>query len=475
MPNSINTLSQSSCYERVSTRGYEYSCNRINWFDSVELALQNTSVTIQPTNFIENNSMVVNTEGFYDINLISFKKIERKYILDLKTIKKFKFKWKLVDKMKKSDWELYYLLKNTKVPFVRGSSEEIQLRNLRARIKSNIRFKVDMNDEIGTYVTFNAKTGLPVEFDNKLSMYKYILTRMKEKIRIYRTKLGTNNVDKASPKQVILGISPTIGLVRLKHGEFFQRRYYQYIDHCFDAKVPTTDEKYIGIEMEMFTKFNHHELAKKLATFYKNINIKDDCSIEIDSELYDESCDCGDEYCEEDHQQTKWKAVELNILMTEQEFKDGMLLKICKILDDIDARTNESCGLHVHLDMRNRDVKKSFYNLTMCQDLLFNLVESHRKNTTYVRKVETSDFNLEPENHYNAINGQDAFNKFQTIEVRIHHGSVDYKEISSWISLLLKIVDCDSLLDKSISESPWLLSNAINVDHEVKTYYSLGA
>ena len=58
-----------------------------------------------------------------------------------------------------------------------------------------------MNDEIGTYVTFNAKTGLPVEFDNKFSIYKYILTRMKEKIRIYRTKLRTNNFDKAQPKQ----------------------------------------------------------------------------------------------------------------------------------------------------------------------------------------------------------------------------------------------------------------------------------
>jgi hypothetical protein len=399
--------------------------------------------------------------------------IKMKRTLDFKTIKKLKFKWVVVERMTSFQWIEYNNLRKNKIPRLdNGDQERKLLRFYRQRIKSNLRMKVDLNSEIGTYITFK-QDFTPVEYEQKGSIYEYILKRIREKIHNNRLEKSVMTKDIATPKQIEYRLPPTIGLVRLSSSTFTNVSQYDYIDMCFEAKVPKTDDKYIGLELEMFTPLNHNELAERLVKFNKNINIKDDCSIELDKDLYDVYCDCGEDSCNEEHNESEWKPVELNILMTEKEYKDGLLLDICNILKEIGARVNESCGLHVHLDMRSRNVKTSFHNLTLCQDILFSLVESHRARNTYCRKTKTNNMDLEDEAHYNAINGQDAYNKFQTIEIRIHHGSVEYKAISSWVSFLVNIADYEQLLHYDLANKPKILATVVNVDDNIKSYYKL--
>ena len=135
------------------------------------------------------------------------------------------------------------------------------------------------------------------------------------------------------------------------------------------------------------------------------------------------------------------------------------------------CRVNSSCGLHVHLDMRQRRPTKCYKNLIRTQDILMQLVDSTRRNNVeYCEKVNVDpallkklyfsdtgkpDYNgmyigrgnqsSNPTyDRYTAINAQ-AYYKFRTIEVRLHHGSIDMTEIYNWCLLLTTIVDARTI------------------------------
>tara|TARA_R110000803_G_scaffold79152_1_gene144640 strand:+ start:899 stop:2668 length:1770 start_codon:yes stop_codon:yes gene_type:complete len=188
-------------------------------------------------------------------------------------------------------------------------------------------------------------------------------------------------------------------------------------------KVPYTKAKYVGIELELYSRKSRDDLNDMFtaAGLGKNINLVNDLSIKRFPEGF--------------------SSIEVRMLATESTVH-SVIERTAEILKVAEAGVNETCGLHVHLDMRNRDVKKAFKNLYNSQDVLFKAVPKERHTNPYCKKIPDGNFltAYKRSAHYDAISAS-AYRKLRTLEVRMHEGSVDAKVISNWVNLLISIVE----------------------------------
>lgn len=185
-------------------------------------------------------------------------------------------------------------------------------------------------------------------------------------------------------------------------------------DGCLKPKA-AAKVNYIGIELECFTHYDRMELLEKILDhgLGKIVQPVSDGSIEPD---FGDDC-------------------ELRILLPEKQLASG-LRKLGKLLKKGQFGVNDSCGLHIHLDMRNRDVEKCHERLLKFQDILFGMVDSERWNNEYCQYSKVSNL----QNRYVAINKVDAYRQHKTIEVRLHHATLDMKRIEQWVKLLLTVI-----------------------------------
>lgn len=120
---------------------------------------------------------------------------------------------------------------------------------------------------------------------------------------------------------------------------------------------------------------------------------------------------------------------------------NGFVDKLCKTLHDWEVYVNDSCGLHVHLDQRQNtpdDVETKVYpNLAKAQPLLQRLVKKERITSTYCYE---SPMQWDSRSRYRAINAR-AYEQHGTLEVRLHHGTLNPTRIKSWVSLLWAVAD----------------------------------
>lgn len=188
-----------------------------------------------------------------------------------------------------------------------------------------------------------------------------------------------------------------------------------YMDNMPLKTKPTSSEKanYVGIEFECFSNLDQNEILAELIEqdLAECVQIDDDGSIEQDF---------GDAY-------------ELKILTPEKKLK-LTLQKFGKVLKNGKFGVNDSCGLHIHLDMRNRNVEQCYKKLLKFQDVLFALVKKDRWNNEYCEYTRENS-----RGHYYAIS-KDAYLKYKTLEVRIHHATLDMASIEKWIKLLLNVI-----------------------------------
>jgi hypothetical protein len=127
---------------------------------------------------------------------------------------------------------------------------------------------------------------------------------------------------------------------------------------------------------------------------------------------------------------------EIKIIDTEKNiFKT--LKKVMNILSWYDISVNESCGLHVHLDSRNKSQADMYDKLYNMKRILYRMVPFHRHDNGYC--LEPYEQNYEIGCHDKGI----EISKHDTIEVRLHHGTLSYDEIANWLKLLIKIVSID--------------------------------
>lgn len=253
-----------------------------------------------------------------------------------------------------------------------------------------------------------------------------------------------------------------------------------------NEQKPGTEDLYVGVEIECFAPCKKARIAQLLIRHEvaDYVHLKNDWSIDPDDcprchgdGCLECPCDCQnceatiDCPCEGDFNRPL--AFELAILAPQKGYAH-IITEVCKILAQVEAKVNTSCGLHVHLDMRSRSAPHCLENLLRVQELLFKLNPKERRTGTYsvpVKKVAGMWWPTVEQakalGHYAGINAS-ALDKHGTIEVRMHSGSVKASEINCWIDLLIRIVD-NKLLKKDLSTLTQL-SKAVPVTKTLEKY-----
>jgi hypothetical protein len=197
-----------------------------------------------------------------------------------------------------------------------------------------------------------------------------------------------------------------------------------------------------------------YELKK---TWYKTVS---DSSIEWDNDDYDFDIDNGDEP----------ESLELNVLTSMDKLQNDCNA-IGRALSN--AHVNDSCGFHVHLDMRkstNRDAELVYHNLVVCyRSFLEYMLPESRRDNSYCQPNSTVDLERQKEENdrYKAINVE-ILSKFNTIEVRAHSGTVNPTKIYNWCLLLNKIADCKLFISSRDSRAD--IYKKLGVDGDLLNY-----
>ncbi len=197
-------------------------------------------------------------------------------------------------------------------------------------------------------------------------------------------------------------------------------------------KIPTSRQNYVGVEIEFLSPWTRVNIKKALisANLHHFVTIKNDGSVSrhMDDCLgFNCVCPMGD-------------AHEITLLSSQNELEYNLIL-LKSVLNKIRAWTNESCGLHVHIDMRQRDMKKSVDRLLKQQNRMRKMVHPERLVNEYCRPLLKYETNMaEFDDRYKDINIV-AYKKFGTVEIRLHEGTIDTSDIYNWCRYLINIVD----------------------------------
>lgn len=248
--------------------------------------------------------------------------------------------------------------------------------------------------------------------------------------------------------------------IHMVAGEIMRLKEELKLKKVFESKKPLNNEHHVAVEIEFISKGDKYTLAKLLAKVgvENYVTLKDDGSLRAEEEY---------KFCHE-----------LCVIAPQKEFKD-VLRRVINVLDEAGSRVNKTCGLHVHIDVRNRNKEQVFANLVNAQDILYamnpnsrltGLDENGERRTCYSQKVTTTDFDVEMAGteRYKGINAK-SYSKHKTIEVRIHSGSTNFEKIFNWVCILLAIADKDKVYKTKVSE-PELFVKRFDLDDEILAY-----
>jgi hypothetical protein len=286
------------------------------------------------------------------------------------------------------------------------------------------------------FLTPTSKLEKLKEFKTKIRERYQEARRLARQVRTHRKTKKLNNLGVNIAYEICGGIihsrmKPTFnrgesprGYISKEMGaimKFLKSKDKQIV---FQEKKPQTKDNYIGVEIEFFCDLNAEDLAFKLYEhgLGKNVALKTDGSIRAENQMYPH---------------------EITLLAKEKEVKEVVALT-SKVLLAANAKVNKSCGLHVHLDMRNRDHIVAFHNLVSAQNILFAMNPFSRQSGSYCRRQDTKVFKEalgsgNRDMRYFGINAQ-AHERHSTIEIRMHSGTVQANKINNWIDLLLLII-----------------------------------
>ena len=152
-------------------------------------------------------------------------------------------------------------------------------------------------------------------------------------------------------------------------------------------------------------------------------------------------------------------AVEITVL-TRLDSSEN-LRRVCTLLKTLNTKVNKSCGMHIHLDMRHKNLVEVINigkNFNKVLPVLGSMVPKTRRNNEFCRLVVSRT------ERYSAVNLK-AFSKFKTIEVRLHSSTTDFDKIMNWAILLNSIAStnikkqCNELND--LTEYVYLSENLL--------------
>ena len=219
-------------------------------------------------------------------------------------------------------------------------------------------------------------------------------------------------------------------------------------DNIETDKIPYSKDDYVGVEIEMFSKFNRKELNKKFIDNKLTLKVKNKTDSSISPE-------------DNKH------PLETTVLFKYNE-TDTVIKKVCDILKEGEAKVNNSCGLHVHLDARNKNYDVMFHNLVSCLGVLNKLVPHNRINATHYCKQNTTTNMKATSDRYQAINPT-SYAKYKTIEVRLHSGTVNATKIINFVHILQSIVNKKDKI-KDLIDDINVFAETFNISNKLKEY-----
>lgn len=151
---------------------------------------------------------------------------------------------------------------------------------------------------------------------------------------------------------------------------------------------------------------------------------------------------------------------------------------VCKFLKDR-AYVNNSCGTHVHFDMRGfkrEDVELFGARLASAVPALKKILPRSRRNNDNCHDIINSidgagdnfDFGY-TDDRYCFVNMQ-AYKNHGTIEVRGHAGTLNARKILNWIKVCEAIISHKKPKDKTYFHSPAELCEHYKLDKELSDY-----
>ena len=202
--------------------------------------------------------------------------------------------------------------------------------------------------------------------------------------------------------------------------------------------LPKTKHDYIGIEIECISKYAPAIVALKL----KELGLEDYVTIDFDGSIDNPDFheDIDDDSLEYYMLNDEIDGYEFCLLCKQKELPE-VLNKVDIFLADIEAYVNEKCGLHVHIDIRNKSKKNVIKNLLKHHDKICLASYPTRLEGEYCVPLNVDErrwlLNSEEFNtKYKIIN---PYTNYNTIEIRSHEGTVDTKEILGWCNYLIEI------------------------------------
>ena len=171
------------------------------------------------------------------------------------------------------------------------------------------------------------------------------------------------------------------------------------------------------------------------------------------------------------------------ILHGEQGLEE--LEKVCWVLDLCNAKVNDSCGLHVHMDAAEFDLQ-TWKNLVITYKRLENVIDHFmprsRRNNTFCRPLTTISETIINQasnigelraafnhNRYHKVN-LEAYARHRTVEFRQHGGSTNFTKMSAWIHFLAKMI---TFAKQEQVQTNTILQNVPFLTESEKLYFRL--
>lgn len=277
---------------------------------------------------------------------------------------------------------------------------------------------------------------LPSEDEESITKFKRLLTNMVRGVRGNRKRY-------AGETKVVFGMVsvPKMGGVYLTENSLL-KAYEEMMKTTLETDKKPTDPKanYVGIEIE-FIFTGKYDVLKRLlieAKLHRYVCLKNDGSVR----------QCHN---------SGYIGKELTLICKDTEVEDVMK-RLDSVLanPEIDGYANRSCGLHVHIDVRNRDAALVYKNMVRVQNILRGAQPVGRVNNTHCKANTADDLkkfheiasNGGGDSRYWVVNGS-SIARHSSVEIRIHDGTTDCEAIFNWVTFLNSIANHKTEIPKN--------------------------
>ena len=234
---------------------------------------------------------------------------------------------------------------------------------------------------------------------------------------------------------------------------------YPYCDECYEESDNREEGRWdCDFEFINSKTFNENKSKRMVgieieAKFGNSVDTYKKCR-DFVSCKYDGSIDEGDEFCS-------------NPMNGDILFDNIKLL--CKSIRKDNYSIDKDCGLHIHIDMRDfseNDLRKLYLVYHRFERYFLEMVPSSRRDNGYCKSLRPNyekiiempiknylyrahpKYNMEsfiPSTHdgnrYYWLNMNSAISKRNSLEIRLHGGTIDSEKIIKWIRIHLNLIE----------------------------------